>query len=459
MPSYPRINDPVRDTTYFDRDVVRPTSTPRTAMPASPAGPMDDAAPIEPARLAGLKSDLQGSANHYANAAFNQHWDGLTSGLDANNNEAVEAFAKQHGVTRGRVGMKIDTGTNDMSGGALGAGIRQTGEYHTMNNEELLSAAKARAKENYNNTLTTGIPSNSPPSPAGPALGPIGPTPSGRAMGSYPASPAGPSPEAIQGYQSTLAGTRPDQTVAIAGRLGMQPYDVAEQQTGSVAARNVAQAIPGQVAAQNALTGAQAGKATADAGLASANTTKVNAEASTLIPAQAKEAEGRAAQAQGAGAREQAQATGAVLPDAVKKQLDDMTASHQKVVNELSVKLAAAEEQLRQARGTGGNALYAGGGAATGSTEAVGTPATSTQPFQPAQGAVPGAVPIPPAQPNAANNALRQAMTPAGPTPGGPAMGQPFAGSTVVKSGTHPDGRRVYQLADGRVVDQNGRAL
>lgn len=41
----------------------------------------------------------------------------------------------------------------------------------------------------------------------------------------------------------------------------------------------------------------------------------------------------------------------------------------------------------------------------------------------------------------------------------GPGVGQMLAGATVTRSGTAPDGTRVFQLQDGRIVDANGRPV
>jgi hypothetical protein len=38
-----------------------------------------------------------------------------------------------------------------------------------------------------------------------------------------------------------------------------------------------------------------------------------------------------------------------------------------------------------------------------------------------------------------------------------PAVGADFMGSKVVKTGTHSSGVKVYALADGRIVDEQGR--
>jgi hypothetical protein len=56
--------------------------------------------------------------------SFHDHWAGLTKGIDIGNNASVEKFAGQYGVNRGQVGAD--------------------GVYHTMDNTELLAAAKSK---------------------------------------------------------------------------------------------------------------------------------------------------------------------------------------------------------------------------------------------------------------------------------------------------------------------------
>jgi hypothetical protein len=379
----------MRDTANFDRAygtygqsrVSPATRAPAASIKTLPASPaLDEAPPPDQARLNGLESDLQGQAQKYGNAAFADHWKGQTANIDVNDPAAVEKFAQQYGVKRGNVSLSGGPMAADMSGGAMGPATRQTGESHTMSNEELLQAAKSRARDQFAQNLQAGYqPKGLPPSPALP--GAIGPTAAGPAIGAAQSSP-GMSPEVMAGYQATLAGNTPTTAPIVARRMGMQPYDVQQQQTATVAGQAMAAGIPAQQNAQNALTGAQAG-------LVGAQTNVQNANANTLIPAEAQHATGQGALATAQGNLANYQATGGVPADEFKKHqekwqkdLSDATAKHQQEMEALNLKLAAAQEQLRVARG--GKVAEEGGGTA-------GVPAAEQQYMQGGGGKAPGA--------------------------------------------------------------------
>lgn len=124
-------------------------------------------------RLNGLGNDLNAAANTYGAQAYNQHWNGLTKGIDPSDDAAVDKFAGQYGVKRGNI---TDLPANGV-----------TPPPRAMSNGELLQAAKQKYQPKFNSDILS----------------------------------------QDQQYKNILSGTDPSVTSRVNQRLGLQPFQTA----------------------------------------------------------------------------------------------------------------------------------------------------------------------------------------------------------------------------------------
>jgi len=189
--------------------------------------------------LMGIENDLKTQANQHDLNHFNTHWGELTKGLDMNNNAAVDAFANNLGVTRGRVGMTING----------------QGEYHPMTNAELMAVTKQQYRngDKYQTLLSQD------------------PT-----------------------HQANLQRIN-DATMG--RRLGVNPYDLRQMEAATQSAQNQADAVRSDAAARALAAKGLYREALGRAGVSDATASKLipsqaainNANVSLTIPAQAND--------------------------------------------------------------------------------------------------------------------------------------------------------------------------